>query len=68
MKTGPEPGELQLILCHNSARGRIAVDLNAFVDFDLAITRSLRDLVAKCPHKRPVNAASGRISGKRKPK
>ncbi len=67
MKTGPEP-ELQFVLCHNSARGRIAVDLNAFVDFDLAITRSLRELVAKYPDARPVNAAKGRISGKRKPK
>lgn len=67
MKTGPEP-ELLLVLCHNSARGRIAVELNAFVEFDLAITRSLRELVAKYPDRRPINAASGRISGKRKPK
>jgi|GEM_PF-4625330 len=65
MKTGPEP-ELHLVLCHNSARGRIAVDLNAFVEFDLAITRSLRELLAKCPQR--VNAAAGRISSKRKPK
>jgi hypothetical protein len=67
MKTGPEP-ELQLVLCHNSARGRIAVDIDAFVEFDLAMTRSLRELVAKSPYRRPVNAASGRISSKRKPK
>jgi hypothetical protein len=67
MKTGPEP-DLQLVLCHNSARGRIAVDLNAFVEFDLAITRSLRELVAKYPDNRPVNPAAGRIGGKRKPK
>lgn len=67
MKTGPEP-ELLLVLCHNSARGRIAVDLNAFVDFDLGITRSLRELVAKSPYRRPENAATGRISAKRKPK
>jgi hypothetical protein len=67
MKTGPEP-DLLLVLCHNSARGRIAVDLNAFVEFDLAITRSLRDLVAKYPDARPVNPAAGRIGGKRKPK
>ena len=67
MKTGPEP-ELQLILCHDAARGRIAVDLNAFVDFDLALTRSLRQLVEKWPHKKLVSPAVGRISGKRKPK
>ena len=67
MKTGPEPEQL-FVLCRNSARGRIAVDLNAFVDFDLAITRSLRELVAKSPYVRPVNAASGRIGGKPKPK
>jgi hypothetical protein len=68
MKTGPGP-ELMLILCDDAARGRVSVDLNAFVEFDLALTRSLRELVAKCPHKRPVNAATGRISStKRKPK
>jgi hypothetical protein len=67
MKTGPEP-ELQLILCHDLAHGRIAVDLNAFVDFDLVLTRSLRKLVAKWPHKRPQNPASGRMTSKRKPK
>lgn len=67
MKTGPEP-ELQLILCHDADRGRIAVDLNAFVEFDLAITRSLRQFVDKWPHKKVVAAAPGRISSKRKPK
>jgi hypothetical protein len=69
MTTGPGP-ELQLILCHNAARGRIAVDLNAFVEFDLAITRSLRKMVQACPHKRPLNAAPGRMPSatKRKPK
>ncbi|WP_254512451.1 hypothetical protein [Anatilimnocola floriformis] len=67
MKTGPEP-ELHLVLCHNSARGRIAVDLNAFVEFDLALTRSLRELVAKSPYTRPIQPALGRISSKPKPK
>lgn len=67
MKTGPGP-ELMLILCHDAARGKVAVDLNAFCEFDLAMTRSLRTLVAQCPHKRPVNAAVGRISSKPKPK
>ena len=67
MKTGPEP-ELQLILCHDAARGRIAVDLNAFVEFDLALTRAVRQFEEKWPHKRVVNPAAGRISGKRKPK
>ena len=68
MKTGPGP-ELMLVLCDDAARGRVAVDLNAFVEFDLAVTRSLREWVAKCPYKRPVNAAAGRISSsKRKPK
>jgi hypothetical protein len=65
MKTGPEP-ELQLILCHDVAGGKIAVDLNAFVEFDLTLTRSLRQLVAK----KLANPAPGRISNspKRKPK
>ena len=68
MKTGPGP-EMQLILCHDAARGKVAVDLNAFCEFDLAMTRSLRVMVAQCPHKRPVNAAAGRISSsKPKPK
>lgn len=69
MKTGPEP-ELQLILCHDVAGGKIAVDLNAFVEFDLTLTRSLRQLVAKWPYKKLANPAPGRISNspKRKPK
>ena len=44
MKTGPGP-ELLLVLCHNAARGRISVDLNAFVEFDSTMTKSLRQLV-----------------------
>ncbi len=69
MKTGPEP-EVQLILCHDSARGRIAVELNSFVEFDLMITKALRELVNKWPQRRPLSAATGRISPekKRRPK
>jgi hypothetical protein len=67
MKTGPEP-ELQLILSHDPACGKIAVDLNAFVEFDLALTRSLRQVVEKWPHKKLASPAAGRISSKRKPK
>jgi len=68
MQTGPGP-DLQLVLCHNRAHGRIAVDLNAFVEFDLALTKSLKSLVSKWPDPRPVSAAVGRISGApKKPK
>jgi hypothetical protein len=64
MTTGRGP-ELLLILTHD-AGGRIAVDINSFVEFDLRITRSLRKMVHACPYKRPVNAASGRISSSQK--
>lgn len=69
MTTGPGP-ELQLVLSHDAGGGRIAVDINAFVEFDLSITRSLRKVVQSWPHKRPVSAAQGRISqpSKRRPK
>jgi hypothetical protein len=74
MTTGPGP-ELQLILAHDAGGGRVAVELNSFVEFDLTITRSLRKLVQNWPHKRPQGAAQGRISqpgktppDKRKPK
>ncbi|QDU31618.1 hypothetical protein ETAA8_67780 [Anatilimnocola aggregata] len=69
MQTGPGP-DLQLVLCHNRAHGRIAVDLNAFVEFDLVLTKALRALVSKWPDPRPASPAHGRMSQppKRKPK
>jgi hypothetical protein len=67
MTTGPGP-DLLLVLSHDAAGGRIAVDINAFVDFDLSLTRSLRELVSKSPFQRPVSAAFGRISMSAKPK
>jgi hypothetical protein len=69
MTTGPGP-ELLLIISQDATGGRISVDINSFVEFDLSVTRSLRKLVHAWPHKRPVNAASGRMSSsqKRRPK
>ena len=69
MTTGPGP-ELLLILSHDAGGGRVSVDINSFMEFDLSITRSLRKLVQSWPHKRLLNAAPDRISAspKRRPK
>jgi len=69
MTTGPGP-ELLLILSHDAGGGRISVDINSFVEFDLSITRSLRKLVQAWPHKRLLNAPPERMSAsqKRRPK
>lgn len=48
--TGKTPDTLQLILADDDGRGRITVDMDAFLEFSFDLTEDLQDMVDQWSH------------------